>query len=571
LKELTEHPGAEETAKFYQELLDSSEEADSDSLRAFVDDLVGGKSPTGEGGVLPVKDHRRVATRDRDTADIEYYTTEQLGPKRERTPEGFLICYDVPVARTGEMIYGPDETPIKVGRDGRVKIYRNEAEVFSPKSMASLNGKPVTDDHPPVDVDPKNWRYYTRGVVVNPRRGDGEHKDFLVADLIIFDDETIGDVEGDKREVSCGYNPDYLEILNDAGDAIPGEGEQANILYNHLALVERGRCGPRCSIGDRRTVDTTMGKEKRPMSIKSVMREMRKAFRAKDESAFDDAMEELEEKVKEPEHDEEPDTIEVHNHIPQGDEEHGVMPPKNPPENPTSDDETPPWLEKFQKDCDSKFKAIHDDISALKKWAAEEGDEPEHQDDVEDPNLEMDRRQDDRRGHDNKDKRDEANKSILGELEFEAPPGTGDKAKRAKDSMYLEDSFQDCVSKAEVLAPGIRVPTFDKASAPAKTFKAISGLRRTALDLAYSKPETRGMIDIAVGGRTFDAKTLSDGQARVLFNVVAAQAAAANNSRATDRSVSTVNSGGVTQAKGRVNTIADLNARNKERYGRKSA
>src|SRR5216683_1161105 len=41
------------------------------------------------------------------------YTVEKIGPKRERTPEGFLICYDVPLARIGEQIYGPDETPVK--------------------------------------------------------------------------------------------------------------------------------------------------------------------------------------------------------------------------------------------------------------------------------------------------------------------------------------------------------------------------------------------------------------------------------------------------------------------------
>lgn len=204
--------------------------------------------------ISKTKDNRRTIDR---SADIEYYTAEVLGPTRERTPEGFLICYDVPVARTGEMIYGPGETPIQVGADGRVKIQRDAKEVFAPKSMASLNGKPVTDDHPPVDVDPDNWRFYTRGVVVNPRRGEGTLADCLVADMIIFDADTIRDIELGKVEVSCGYNPDYVEFLDAKGDAVPGKGEQANIIYNHLALVDRGRCGAKCSIGDRKTTDTS--------------------------------------------------------------------------------------------------------------------------------------------------------------------------------------------------------------------------------------------------------------------------------------------------------------------------
>jgi uncharacterized protein len=190
-------------------------------------------------------------------ADLEYYTSEALGPNRERTPEGFLICWDVPVARTGEMVYGPGEVPeeLGVGQDGRIKIIRTPDEVFAPKSIASLNGKPVTDDHPPVDVDPNNWRFYTRGVVVNPRRGTDEFKNCLIADMIIFDADTIRDIEMGKREVSCGYNPDYFPVQDEAGNQIRGRGEQGNIIYNHCALVVHGRCGEKCSIQDHKTVD----------------------------------------------------------------------------------------------------------------------------------------------------------------------------------------------------------------------------------------------------------------------------------------------------------------------------
>lgn len=201
----------------------------------------------------PVIKHRAI---DR-TFDIEYYTSETLGPRRERTPEGFLICYDVSVARVGEMVYAPGEVPSELGagQDGRVRVTRSAAEVFSPRSMASLNGKPVTDNHPPVDVDPANWKFYTKGVVVNPRRGDDDQNDFLVADIIVFDRETIEDIEAGKREVSCGYNPNYLQLLDDQGNPIPGRGEQVKILYNHLALVPAGRCGPACAIGDQKTLD----------------------------------------------------------------------------------------------------------------------------------------------------------------------------------------------------------------------------------------------------------------------------------------------------------------------------
>lgn len=216
-----------------------------------------GEDSFDKGAVIPARDSFQRRAIDR-TFDLEYYTAEQLGPNRERTPEGFLICYDVPAARIGEMAYSPREVPAElgVGRDGSVRITRSEAEVFDARSMASLNGKPVTDDHPPVDVDPKNWQFYTKGVVVNPRRGEGDNKDFLVVDLIVYDEDTINDIAAGKREVSCGYNPEYLQLVDSStGEPIQGRGEQAKIRYNHLALVKSGRCGPHCAIGDQKTVD----------------------------------------------------------------------------------------------------------------------------------------------------------------------------------------------------------------------------------------------------------------------------------------------------------------------------
>lgn len=201
---------------------------------------------------------RRTVDR-KSTRDFEYYTSESIGPNRSRTPEGFLICYDVPAARIGEMTYAPMEVPRELGsgKDGKVRVTRAASEVFDRRSLSSLNGKPVTDDHPPVDVDPRNWKHYTKGVVANPRRGDTpETRDFVIVDMIIYDEDLIEDIDSGKREVSCGYNPEYLQVLDDkTGEPIPGRGEQVRIRYNHLALVKAGRCGPFCAVGDRRTVD----------------------------------------------------------------------------------------------------------------------------------------------------------------------------------------------------------------------------------------------------------------------------------------------------------------------------
>lgn len=326
------------------------------------------------------------------------------------------------------------------------------------------------------------------------------------------------------------------------------------------------------------------------MSVKSAFRKLGRAFKAQDAGAFDDAIEELEEGLeKDRGHDEEPETIEVHNHIPDArDTTMGELPPLNGGEK--AFDEAPPWFAEHKKATDAMLEQMSKDIKLLKdRRGRDNGEEiigelePEEPEmDAEEENLEMaDRRRSrdepsereemaerirenggDRRGRND----DEANREILGELEFEAPPGTGDRARKARDSRYLDEAFQDTVSKAEVLAPGIRLPTFDKAAPPVRTAKTLFALRRTALDLAYNKPETRGIIDGAMSGRALDTKQMRPGQARVLFNTVASVVGSDNNRRATD-------SGGVIQrrsidAPAGLQSTADINKRNREFYKR---
>jgi len=173
-----------------------------------------------------------------------FYASARLGDTQATTPEGFLICGDVRIARTGDMLYGRGEIPVEAGPDGRIVIHRTEGEVFRAETIASFHGKSVTLAHPDEDVSPLNFRDYEVGTIQNPRRGDGLESDFLVADLLIKDPDAIEAIRGKKiRDVSCGYDADYEQVA-------PGRGFQRNIYGNHVAIVSSGRAGPRCSIGD---------------------------------------------------------------------------------------------------------------------------------------------------------------------------------------------------------------------------------------------------------------------------------------------------------------------------------
>lgn len=160
-----------------------------------------------------------------------------------KTPEGFLICHGVPIARTGTQEYMPCE----LGIDGNflITVFRDESEVFKPATLASFEGKPVTDNHPSTDVDPTNYGSYLRGVVQNVHRGSGDQCEYILADLVIHDASLIAEIDGGKREISCGYDCKYV----DNGD---GTYSQIDIVGNHVAVVDRGRAGPAVSIQDKK-------------------------------------------------------------------------------------------------------------------------------------------------------------------------------------------------------------------------------------------------------------------------------------------------------------------------------
>lgn len=192
--------------------------------------------------------------------------------RMETTPEGYLICRDVPLARTGDQTYYAHELPGVPARNGMITALREEDEVFSPEAIESFRGKPFTDDHPDEDVTTENWRALMRGVIMNPRRGEGLLTDHLIGDIIVYDPATIAKIRSGKREVSNGYDADY-ELLE------PGRARQVNIRGNHVSLVDEGRCGPSCAIRDRKTAMP----QPQPQPKRSFVDHIRRAFKAKDE------------------------------------------------------------------------------------------------------------------------------------------------------------------------------------------------------------------------------------------------------------------------------------------------
>lgn len=167
---------------------------------------------------------------------------------REFTDNGYL---KVPgrVARTGIQRYLAAELGLTDREPNAiVAVYRPPEEVFAPESLASYDNADVTNDHPSDLVNPKTFKQVVVGQVVSPGRRDG---DYVVADLIIKDQEAIEAIEAGKTELSVGYLAEYAHEpgVTDSGEAY--EFVQRRIAVNHVALVDRARAGRNARLFDR--------------------------------------------------------------------------------------------------------------------------------------------------------------------------------------------------------------------------------------------------------------------------------------------------------------------------------
>jgi hypothetical protein len=421
---------------------------------------------------------------------VEFYTVEKLGRNQEETPEGFLLCRNVPIARTGTQLYAAREVPeLEPSDDGTIVMERPEDEVFRPDTICSVNGKSITVDHPNNFVVPLTWRDLTVGTALNARRGESGESDLLLADLLITDHEAIEQVRKTRgQEVSAGYNYDGVQVSK-------GRGRQTNIWINHIALVDAARCGIRCSIKD------SEGEEMK------IWDRVKKAFDSKDCKAMDEAIAELKAK------DTDPDGTGTAVHVHTGEGRSAY------------DDDT---LKGLFADNDAKHAAMDARMKDAEAFMGQAKDAKTKDEE------EAKKKEEEEKAKDAEKEKEE--NEIKDALADEAPAGEEEKAKKATDSSYLVESFQATKSKAEIIAPGIHLPAFDKAAAPKATFLSICGLRRKALQAGARDSGTLAMLLKLSGGRAFDSASMDKmpcGRVRVIFDSLAEMKRLSNNAKAT--------------------------------------
>jgi hypothetical protein len=167
------------------------------------------------------------------------------------TSEGYLEA-NARTARTGVQQYHGfelDRPDLDI-----VNVYRDEAEVFSKRSLDTFARIPITVDHPAEPVTAANWKAVAAGTSGDEVLRDGE---FMRIGLKITDAAAVKTVQdgwrgldGGRCQISMGYFADLVWEDGVAPDGTPYQARQTGISANHIAIVARGRAGSSVRIGD---------------------------------------------------------------------------------------------------------------------------------------------------------------------------------------------------------------------------------------------------------------------------------------------------------------------------------
>lgn len=165
---------------------------------------------------------------------MKFLACSKLSDHRYKTSEGYLVCVDSILSRTGAQSYTRDEL-FHDGCKDEVNVDRSPDEVFSDKTLASFENKPLTIEHPDEDVNSTNHNKYAVGFIRDIKRGKDGADDVMLGTIVVTDAEAIELIEtGKLKELSCGYDCDIEDEDNP---------QQRNIRGNHVALCEHGRAG----------------------------------------------------------------------------------------------------------------------------------------------------------------------------------------------------------------------------------------------------------------------------------------------------------------------------------------
>lgn len=164
-----------------------------------------------------------------------------IGTHRHYDDNGYLYIDESPVLKSGVLEYLGSEIMDKNGEVDGVKVENDRIyKVYLPleeleRAKDTFNMKPITDNHTWLGDEGKDAKHYQQGMTGEK----SEIKDnMLYVSMAFTGREIIDDIKNGKVELSASYtnrleksdSPEYDFIARD-------------YVGNHIALVDRGRCG----------------------------------------------------------------------------------------------------------------------------------------------------------------------------------------------------------------------------------------------------------------------------------------------------------------------------------------
>jgi hypothetical protein len=401
-------------------------------------------------------------------------------------------------------------------------VERTKDALFNPTTIASFEGAGLVNDHPdfrrhPDGLTADNAAELSGGMLVNVRPGKDGDEDVLLGDLIVTRQDFIDAINSGKREISAGYDAAYETVR-------PGYGRQHNIIGNHIALVSKGRCGPRCAIGDH-----APSTEKEPIMAGNNGGQERRRIKI-DDVEYEEVSATPRRRITADSADDEGIHVHIHN---------GESKPTARTSDAGGEDGGDP---------DKRFTELQKTVDAIAGAVTTLGESL-------------------------KAHLSAGNCGRTGDAAHETPEqkaareaqATADAAAAAKraeeeaamtaDSAALATSWQELISKTEILVPGFAMPTFDAKQPRKLTVDAMCATRRKALEQYGATEDGKKMLTAMVGDAAL--KDMACDTLAVVFNGCAAAKASANNATATrdSRSVQVVDQSGAAKV-----TPAQLNA-----------
>ncbi|MFA7257673.1 MAG: DUF2213 domain-containing protein [Kiritimatiellales bacterium] len=170
--------------------------------------------------------------------------------RRRKVDNNGFVSVPAVITRVGIQQYRKDQLGIPgVTGTELVNVFRGADTVFHKDTIESFKHLPVTDGHPPEGVKPTNAKWVQGGHIGEDVAALNDSD--LGSTLYLTDEGFITRSKG--AQTSAGYDANIIKA----------DGEHAGVKYeykfdgamigNHLALVDRARCGNDCRVLDEGT------------------------------------------------------------------------------------------------------------------------------------------------------------------------------------------------------------------------------------------------------------------------------------------------------------------------------